>query len=385
MLPILEKTKCSGCGACAAVCPKNCIEMKADKEGFLYPEINEQICINCGLCKKICPSVSQVKTKANIPVAYAAINNDEKTRLESSSGGIFTLLAQKVIENGGVVFGAAFNSNFEVEHVYVKEIKDLEKLRGSKYTQSKIGDAYKTAKEFLDNGVQVLFSGTPCQISGLKSYLNKEYENLITQDLICHGAPSPLVWKEYVNYRRDEQNANVDKIMFRDKKNGWKNYCVSMHFSDNTEYSCPLGTDPFMRVFLENLCLRPSCYNCVHDGYNRVADITLADFWGIWNIDKDFYDDKGTSLVIVNSSKGKEVFEVIKPLINSKQVDFNEAIKSNPCYDKSVEMPKGRNKFMKEFSKDLFDGGSKKYIKVPFKLKIRRGLSKIKRMIIRSK
>lgn len=385
MQSILEKIKCSGCGACAAACPKNCINMKADEEGFLYPVINENDCINCGLCKKVCPVISGLKSRDNKPVAFAAINNDEKIRLESSSGGIFTLLAQKVLENGGVVFGAAFNNDFEVEHVAVNNVEDLDKLRGSKYTQSRIGNTYKKAKEYLDNGTQVLFTGTPCQISGLKSYLNKEYENLITQDLICHGAPSPLVWKEYINYRSNLAGASVDKISFRNKDKSWKNYSLAMRFANDTQYSCQVGSDPFMRVFLENLCLRPSCYSCMHDGDNRVADITLADFWGVWDIDKDFYDDKGTSLVIINTQKGQEIFDSINSNMVIKQVDFNNAIKYNPCYNTSVKMPKTRYKFMKNFSKDLFGGGYKKYIKVPFKLKIRRGLSKIKRMIIRSK
>ncbi len=201
MIEIKEKYNCCGCSACVQICPKQCISLSADNEGFLYPQVDTAVCINCGLCEKVCPVINQNEPRMPLEV-YAAKNTDEEIRLKSSSGGIFTLLAEHIISEGGVVFGARFNENWEVVHDYTETVEGLESFRGSKYVQSIIGENFKKAKFFLDEGRNVLFSGTPCQVAGLKKFLRKEYENLLTVEVVCHGVPSPMVWHDYLDYRR---------------------------------------------------------------------------------------------------------------------------------------------------------------------------------------
>jgi len=278
MEKIIEKKNCSGCHACYSICPKQCIKMCEDEEGFWYPQIDKEQCVNCGACKKVCPVLKEYQPNPR-GKAYACINKDEGIRMKSSSGGIFTLLASAVIEQGGVVFGVAFDSDFSAFHTYVEDKTELEKLRGSKYVQSRIFDTYKKVKEYLDLKRIVLFSGTPCQIGGLKTYLGKEYDNLIMQDIICHGVPSPLVWQKYITLRETKAGSKIGRTFFRHKKYGWKTYSVRFEFSNRTEYEQIFSKDLFMRAFLANLCLRPSCYNCHFKSKERESDITLADFW----------------------------------------------------------------------------------------------------------
>ena len=222
MIYIDNPAECCGCGLCASSCSQNCIMMSSDEEGFLYPSVQSEHCIHCGKCEKVCPVRNKEKTqRQSLKKAYAAFHRDKKIRFQSSSGGIFSAIAQEVIRQGGVVFGAAFNNAFEVEHIYVERVEDLSKLRGSKYVQSAMGETYKNVLNFLKSGRLVLFSGTPCQVSALKLFLNEKYENLITVDVICHGVPSPDVWKKYVNYRkRKDSRAELKEVYFRDKSGG---------------------------------------------------------------------------------------------------------------------------------------------------------------------
>ena len=249
-IEIIDKSKCSGCSACFSVCPKRCIVMREDKEGFLYPSIDDKNCIHCGLCERICPIKNRYLPPDNKDIiAIAAQLKDDSLRLNSSSGGVFTAIAEEVIKRGGVVFGAAFNKNLGVRHIYTETKEGLSQIRGSKYLQSIIGDAYKQAEHFLKNGRQVFFTGTPCQIGGLYAYLGENYDNLITQDLVCHGVPSPLVWGKYLTYRKKEAGANVENVFFRDKRVGWKKYSISLKFSNQTEYSETI-TPPWPRSVL---------------------------------------------------------------------------------------------------------------------------------------
>lgn len=372
------KSKCTGCHACANICPQKCISMAADNEGFLYPVINTELCINCGLCEKVCPIVNG-KTAANEREvrAYAAINKNEEIRLNSSSGGIFTLIAENVLDKDGVVFGAAFDKDFDVIHTYAKTKDKLEQFRGSKYVQSVIGKTYKQAKEFLEQGRTVLFTGTPCQIGGLYSYLGKDYANLITQDLICHGVPSPMVWRKYLEYREKISRVSARRISFRRKDCGWKKFSVSCEFTNDTEYLSELTEDPYMQAFLHNLCLRPSCYDCAFKTKHRQADITLADFWGIQYIAPEMDDDKGISLLIVNSEKGEQILEEFKNNLILQKVDLSEAIKYNSAMITSVSLPKNRTKFMSDIWHQSFDKTAKKYCKVKFIVKVKNKLKSI--------
>lgn len=352
---------CMGCHGCMNICPKKCISMESDKEGFFYPEVDYDLCINCNQCINACPIIN--KTIVDIgPLVYACINKNEEVRLDSSSGGVFTLVAEYVIDKGGIVFGASFNDKFELEHNYVKTKEELSKLRGSKYLQSKIGNSYNQAKYFLDSGIQVLFTGTPCQIAGLKSFLGKKnYNNLMTIDIICHGVPSPEVWRKYVEFREIEADSQTQGISFRQKNEGWKRYSVSFLFKNNTEYRRTLSEDLYMRAFLKDVCLRPSCYDCEFKTLNRQSDITLADFWGIENVLPEMDDDKGTSLIFINSKTGREIFYSISNEMKFKEVDINEAIKYNPSAIKSVLENPNRDKFFSDLWKLEFDKLVKKY------------------------
>ena len=361
MIEIKDKSLCSGCSACKNICPKNAIEMIEDECGFKYPKINRELCINCGLCNKVCPILNK-KIGENNPKCYACYNKDEKTRMNSSSGGIFSLLATEILNRNGVVFGAAFNNDFSLTHQYIEKIEDLDKLRTSKYLQSNIGDSYKQVKKFLNSDRYVLFTGTPCQIEGLISYLGKNYDKLYTQDIICHGVPSPKVWKKYLEYREKIDKEKPKKINFRDKKQeGWKMFSLSFKYKEK-EYSKNQKQDLYMKAFLKDVCLRNSCYNCSFRKKQRLSDITLADYWGIEKIHPELDDNKGTSLVLVNSNKGKKLYSAINRLIISKEVTIEDAIRSNKALIKSPNLNKNRNKFFKNLDKKEFDILVKKYV-----------------------
>lgn len=379
MQKIVEENFCSGCHACFNVCPNKCIEMVPDKDGFCYPCINESECIDCNKCKNACPIVNKEKI-SNVGKAYAAINRDERVRLESSSGGVFTLLAKTTINKGGTVFGAAFDEKFNVNHIAIDSLDEIYKLRGSKYVQSEIGESYRQAKTLLDVGKYVLFTGTPCQISGLKSYLKKDYETLITQDIICHGVPSPKVWQEYIQYRESKAKAQSKRIFFRNKKYGWKTFSVLFEYANGSKYMKNFSDDLYMKAFLQNLSLRPSCYSCHSKSLERESDITLADFWGCQNVVPDMDDDKGLSLVLVNSEKGKKIFGEISDKMEYREVDIYEATRYNTSAYQSVPQNKKRNKFLATVNSKNFDQIVKKLTKRSF---FKRIFSKIKRIIKR--
>jgi len=360
LISINKKHDCTGCYACYNACPTQSVSMERDKEGFLYPEVDLDTCIDCDLCKQVC-SLLHLKYVNNNPVAYACHNTDEKIRLESSSGGIFTLIAERIINNNGVVFGAVFDDDFNVFHSCVTEKDKLWAFRGSKYVQSKIGLTYSQAKEFLQQGRQVLFSGTPCQIGGLKSYMGRDYDNLFCVDIVCHGVPSPKVWQKYVSYREQCARSSARRIAFRRKDEGWKRYSVSFLFKNDTEYRQTFHKDLYMRAFLKNVCLRPSCYVCRFKSLHRQSDITLADFWGIQMILPEMDDDKGTSLVFVNSDKGRLMLEQIRRKMVCKKVDINEAVFYNLAAVKSVPYNPKREKFFAELDELPFDELVRKY------------------------
>lgn len=370
MLEIKEKHRCCGCGACQSICPKHCITLSEDEEGFLYPTINQQACIKCGLCQKVCPILKPKPQIFKEPKAFASIHNNQEIRLQSSSGGVFTALTEYVLKSGGVVFGAGFDENFMVCHQFVEDIDSLRKLRTSKYVQSKIGNSYQTAKKFLEENRLVYFSGTPCQVAGLKSFLIKDYDNLITQDVICHGVPSPLVWKKYLNHKT--QNLKLTNVCFRDKKFGWRKYHISITAKtpQNQEvvYSKPFNNEPYMNMFIFNKVLRPSCHKCSFKGAGHQADITLADFWGkaLKKYAPEFNDNKGCSLVLTNSSKGEELLKKVIGQLTIKQVPVKPALSGNPMYYKSAFKHPLRKSLMKNLQRMPFDKFIKKYGKILF-------------------
>lgn len=328
---VTDNSHCSGCTACLFACPRVAISMGEDGEGFLYPRIGADKCIDCGLCRKVCDSLGEGEIKS--PRVYAAYAIDQEVRKASSSGGIFSLLAENILLRGGVVYGAAFDEHFEVKHIAIENVEQLEQLRGSKYVQSTLNDTFAEAKEYLAGGRKILFSGTPCQIGGLKGYLKNDHSNLITVDLVCHGAPSPKVWRKYVDIMKKGADAPIERISFRTKDSSWKRFAVSFSYGNDTAYLRYHWDDPYMRGFLKDLYLRPSCYSCRFKSNNRASDITLADFWSIETVLPEMDDDKGTSLVIANTGKGRHVLSDIKDKMRVKEVlaevlqKYNSAIR----------------------------------------------------------
>lgn len=382
MIEIKAKEDCCGCYACYNICPKECITMESDNEGFWYPKIDKNKCIDCNLCEKVCPIINKFNSSLYEEKSYAVFNKNEKIRLGSSSGGFFSLLAEYVINNHGNVYGAVFDEKFNVKHIKITSFQDIELLRGSKYVQSKINDIFKSVKFDLKNDKMVLFTGTPCQIAGLQSFLQKKYDNLILMDIVCHGVPSPLVWQRYIDELKQNYKQDIKSIYFRDKSTGWKTYSVKFLF-DKDEYKNFGFKDIYMKGFLNDIYLRPSCYNCNFKGIERVSDITVADFWGIEKVLPKMDDDKGTSLIVIHSEKGKQLFDELNDKMILNKVDLDEAIKYNPSMIRSVQYNEKRKAFFVElnFGKKLTDL-IKKYTKVSFERQIKNKLkSIIKRLI----
>lgn len=384
-MQLAPKNECTGCTACALSCPQRCLYMKNDEFGFIYPILeNPQKCIDCRRCERVCPVLNEKNKKQENTEAYAAFAKDETIRLESSSGGMFTLLADSILKAGGAVFGAAYNEDFGIQHICVEDEGNLNRLRGAKYAQSDLNGCFLDIKSRLLQKQQVLFSGTPCQVAGLKTFLQKEYANLFTIDFVCHGVPSPLVWEKYVQYRSDEDNAGVlpEKINLRDKKTGWSRYQYSnvYNYQEGNTYSVLNSDDLFMKLFVGDYINRTSCSDCHFKGYSRVSDITLGDFWGIWDILPDMDDNKGTSLVLVHSESGRQMMHKISDKIKAKEVTLQQASEQNPSLLISSAGKSNRNLILQKCINGQFDevqqilseqqnqSNQKKYIKVLRKL-----------------
>lgn len=393
MIKLNKKSDCCGCRACIQKCPKQCISFIPDSEGFFYPFINEEKCIDCGLCEKVCPVINQGEAQEPLAI-FAAVNTEEKIRKESSSGGIFTLLAKEVIAKGGVVFGAKFNDQWKVVHDYTETEEGLAAFRGSKYVQSNVSCSYTTAEAFLKQNRHVLYSGTPCQIAGLRKYLRKDYPHLITVDFVCHGVPSPLVWERYLDEKLRPKGAagkntvslslkampTLGGVSFRDKRNGWKKFgfalfdksaskadknSVSPSIEANTILYEPLGENVYLHGFIRNLFLRPSCYHCPAKSFKSHSDYTLADFWGAKDYMED--DDKGISLLFVHKNKlGIDTHSF-------KKITMAAAIGQNPAIVKSAKPKDGRDAFFNALKKEntSVEKLTRNYSKYSFKESLR--------------
>lgn len=342
MIKILDKKNCTGCGACANICPHNCISMCYDEEGFLYPKVDEKKCVECHLCEKICPLKKPLQPSKKPLDIEAAINANEEIRLESSSGGVFSSLADYVLDSGGIVVGAAYAEDWDVEHIVISSKTELNRLRGSKYVQSQTKNIYKQIFNYLLEGKLVLFSGTPCQISGLKSFLKKEYDNLITIEIFCHGVPSTLVYKKYIH--EISNGEPISYVNMRAKPEGWKQY----HFAINN-YSVAWRDDLYMKAFVGDLTLRPSCYDCKHKDGRSGSDIGLGDFWGVKAKHKELDDDKGLSLIFLYSEKGKSILEQLTSIKRNK-IEYDDAIKYNKGVSGIIQPHKKRNVFFKKLN-----------------------------------
>ncbi|HPD57731.1 MAG TPA: Coenzyme F420 hydrogenase/dehydrogenase, beta subunit C-terminal domain [Smithellaceae bacterium] len=362
---------CTGCLACVASCPNNAIDVNTNTEGFIYPRINNLLCNDCGLCQDTCPVYLNIKSTTKIKKldeekildVYAAWHLDDKIRKDSSSGGVFSALAEEVIKMGGVVVGAAFDEHQKLYHVLIERRDDLEILRGSKYLQSEIRpELYIKIREVLEQKRTLLFSGTPCQVAGLNSLLCKAYENLICCDVACHGVPSPKVFDAYKIMLEKQYKANVRRIAFRRKNFGWKRYSVLVSFENNTEYRSVYNEDPFMLGFLRNLYLRPSCYVCQFACIDRPGDITFADFWGVGEKYPEYdKDDKGTSLILVNSAQGNWWFNQIRKSLFVGIANIDTAVKGNPILSQPSVRPLARDTFFRDLGQISFEEVIRKY------------------------
>lgn len=355
---LADKNICTGCGACAASCPLNCLEMQSDREGFRYPQIDTTRCISCHKCEAVCPVLNKLSVQED-PQAYGVQHKENNLRSTSSSGGVFPALAAFILKKGGAVCGAGYTDNFEVEHKLIEDVSAICKLQGAKYAQSRAEHLFPEIRSILEANRWMLFVGTPCQVAGLKSYLGKDYDKLILTDMICHGVPSPLVWQKYLTYRikKDAENARIIAVNQRDKVSGWSKYRYSLrvNYSNGKTYCVPQSEDPYMRGFVNNLYLRPSCAQCQFKGLNRCSDFTLGDFWGVWEQYPEFDDDKGTSLVLINTEKGANCWENIKGDMDVIAVDVRAALRQNPsAYNSSAPHSK-RNVFFDKMDNSDFD------------------------------
>ena len=373
MVTITEKKNCCGCSACVSACPKGCISMDRDGEGFFYPRVDEEKCVSCGLCEKVCPVLHSPAAPEGEPKAYAAFGSPED-RKGSSSGGIFVGLARQVLEQGGLVFGAAMGENQEyAEHVGIDSLAELPKLQGSKYLQSRVGACFRQAKQALDAGRAVLFTGTPCQIEGLKNFLGRDYENLLTADVICHGVPSEKLWQKYLEYQQRRCGSRVVNVRFRDKRQGWKSFSMVLTFENGRQYAKKLYFDLFLQLFLQDLCLRPSCYACPSRKKHRVSDITLGDFWGCDRVCPEMDDDTGLSLVLVHSEKGQRAFDALS--LNGKPVPLDQALTANKAVIQSPKVPENREAVLSALDSCPIDAVGKRYLRrLPWKQALRLSL-----------
>lgn len=357
----LEKEECTGCSACANICPKNAIIMVDDECGFKYPKIGVD-CIECNMCESVCHNRLKLDTGINDNVdVYAAWSLDEEIRFTSTSGGIFSEIAKQILKSNGCICGAVYNDENLVEHVIVDNEIGVNRLRQSKYIQSNINDAYIQIKKRLMTGQVVAFCGAPCQVAALHAYLGKNYKNLLTIDFICRGMNSPKAYKAWLNEIEEEQESKAVKVWFKYKKNGWKKSprCTRIDFEDGTNKVYDQNKNLFMCGYLgPNLYIRPSCAKCEFKGIDRKSDITLADFW---KIDHKLDDDKGTSLILVNSPKGKNIFESIANNIFYKRMNIEDIMEGNVCFTDSVNINPDSERFLKALDTQKFSKLIKKY------------------------
>ena len=366
---------CCGCGACLNVCPKNAISFREDAEGFAYPSVDEGKCIDCSLCVKVCPVLSPDVERLPLKV-YAAKNRDLQERIQSSSGGMFLPLAREVLRQGGQVFGVEFSEDFRsARHACASDADGVKRFSGSKYIQSDTGRTYSMTKMFLENGVPVLYSGTPCQIAGLRKFLRKDYENLYTVDLVCHGVPSPGIWRRYMDETAPEGTASVN---FRDKVTGWKRFSLVMKDSSGKVlFSQREDENVFMDGFLKNLYLRPSCYRCPARKGRSGSDLTIADYWHLKKTLPDFDDNTGVGLVLVNTAKGARLFDSVD--FERVETPYAPASAGNPAIENDFRPLKGREAFFRKAARaKRIVPLIRKYTRDPFALRLRKRLKKLR-------
>lgn len=357
-----EKKDCCGCTACGSICPVNAIEMKPDNEGFLYPYINQALCIDCGICRRVCPLKDKQICAEDFsePLVYAVKQKDDKVRLNSSSGGVYTAISDYALRESYSVYGAKFDKKFRVIHSRALKSSERDEFRGSKYVQSDLNETFSQVQKDLNCGTGVLFTGTGCQIAGLRSFLQQtktDMSKLLTNDIICHGTPSPLLWDDYLRFIQLE--SSLKSYTFRCKEKGWHGYNVRATFENGRVEVNTVGTKIYANLFNSDLALRPCCYNCQYTSIHRTADLTIGDFWGIEKTMPEIEDNKGTSLVLVNTAKGKDVFNEVKKDLNIWESNTTDCLQPNLQFP--TKRPDNRQAFWQDYSSYGFNYIAKKY------------------------
>lgn len=366
MIDIRNKKDCCGCNACGDICAHGAVTFKTDIEGFWYPVVDKNKCTDCGLCEKVCPIINIGQLKKNdyeTPAhVLAAVNRNMSVRWNSTSGGAFSALAEVMYEHGGYVSGALYNDDFSVRNYVSNNSDDLDKLRSSKYLQSRAEGIFKEIRSLLKDGKSVLACGTPCQMAALRSFLRKDYENLIIVDFICRGVNSPKVYRAYLDSLEKKYGSKVVYVKAKNKELGWRNLTRKVTFANGQSYYGVHMQDDFRRGYHTNVFCRPSCYDCKFKGFPRIADITIADYWGIEKVDKNLDNNIGTSMILLNSKKGEEYFEHVKNRLEYIETPFEAILGGNIALRKSIEPAKiDRTAFFEDLDKHDFDYVTDKY------------------------
>lgn len=347
MIDVANKSKCFGCGVCRDACKTNCITMSSDHEGFAYPQCEEYRCDNCSRCALQCPAEYPLET-TNVPKVFACMNKNRQERIDSTSGGVFPILARKMLRENGVVFGAAFNEQFEVVHVRIDDQFSLRRLQGAKYSQSRIDGVYTDIRDTLDRNQKVLFSGTPCQVAAVRKFVTRNTENLLLVEIACHSVPSPKVFAYYIAALQEHYGNGVKSFYFRKKEKSWRDSQVVVEFENRT-FSQSVYENSFTRGFFSGLYCRPSCHECRAKKQYSTADITLRDYWGIENSHPQMDDHWGTSLVLVRTLKGETYFQEVSAEMITQESDIISATKNNPYLMNSSKPHRNRTEFFKKF------------------------------------
>lgn len=371
-IKITDKKDCTGCRACEQICPVNAITMKEDDEGFIVPTVDLEKCINCGLCKKTCGQIDRFYNNDNLEekIFYGVKPKNVEISSKSTSGGIAYLISKYIIEQGGIVFGSAYDENLMPRQIYATNLEELQQLRGSKYVTSDTLNTFTEVKKFLEEGKKVLYTGVPCQIGGLKKFLKKDYDNLYTIDIICHGVPSQKIFKKYIEYMEEKLGEKILNYNIRSKnKIKWgMGFCAEITTKNKTKFS-KADFDPYYTAFLKGKIYRESCYDCKYGNLNRIGDITLGDLWGIEQFDYDFYDENGVSLAVINTKKGKDIFEDIKENVEYRSYKEENATKFNGNLKHPTSRPNIRGDIYKQLDKMEFSKYAKKYLSNKNKIK----------------